>query len=195
MSKAGGGPGWRKVIIRWSDGQNYDSSEVTQGASEPLPNDDPKVVDYRAKIAQMIMAEVGYSSTQGKPIFRNRSQLSTTWLTAHQGRPILNELPWGYQVRSVKHSTGIHYYVYGHPSNPKAMYRSPRDFFPHCLWLCLKKDEDSSSADCTCKLCSPDHKIGPKKPVAKTSEPQNENGKAAAVTKLPMFWCSNRQTE
>lgn len=88
---------------------------------------------------------------------------------------ILTELPEGYVLwehikynlnrgldekkkEKGKHAAGIYdrqdAYLYGHPQGRKKRYRSPADFFPHILWLCTDKAGDS--ANCSCKICSPD---------------------------------------
>ncbi len=45
-------------------------------------------------------------------------------------------------------------YLYGHPQGRKKRFRSPADFFPHLLWLCV--DKESDPRNCSCKICSPE---------------------------------------
>lgn len=121
-----------------------------------LSESDAKAIDWRRKIGGMLMNILG-----GR---------------AHADRNyILTELPDGYVLwehikynknkgldvkkkEKGKHAAGMYdrqdAYLYGHPQGRKKRYRSPADFFPHLLWLGTDKEGDS--ANCSCKICSPD---------------------------------------
>ncbi|CCU75906.1 unnamed protein product [Blumeria hordei] len=121
-----------------------------------LSENDTKAIDWRRKIGGMLMNILGGKS--------------------HADRNyILTELPDGYVLwehikynknkglderkrEKGKHAAGMYdrqdAYLYGHPQGRKKRYRSPADFFPHLLWL--GTDRDGDSANCSCKICSPD---------------------------------------
>lgn len=62
------------------------------------------------------------------------------------------------EVKSKTHAGGGNdrqdAYLYGHPQGRRKRFRSPADFFPHLLWLCV--DEGGDPDNCGCKICSPE---------------------------------------
>ncbi|TQS34332.1 hypothetical protein Golomagni_05288 [Golovinomyces magnicellulatus] len=136
-----------------------------------LSDTDAKAVDWRRKIGGMLMNILG-----------GRQHADRNY--------ILTELPDGYVLwehikynknrgledkkkEKGKHAAGMYdrqdAYLYGHPQGRKKRYRSPADFFPHLLWLSTDKEGDS--ANCSCKICSPD---GDEDPVDETKLQQIE---------------------
>lgn len=136
-----------------------------------LSDNDAKAVDWRRKIGGMLMNILG-----------GRQHADRNY--------ILTELPDGYVLwehikynknrgledkkkEKGKHAAGMYdrqdAYLYGHPQGRKKRYRSPADFFPHLLWLSTDKEGDS--ANCSCKICSPD---GDEDPVDETKLQQIE---------------------
>ncbi|KAI9797416.1 MAG: hypothetical protein M1835_000750 [Candelina submexicana] len=120
-----------------------------------LVNGSPKEVDWKRKLAGMLIREIGGKEHQGKNY-------------------ILAALPDNYRLYehlkytttdngALQKSTNNHAkgptdrqdaYLYGHPLGRKKRYRSPADFFPHLLWLVT--DEAGDPGNCACKVCSPE---------------------------------------
>ncbi|KAH8651624.1 transcription-silencing protein Clr2-domain-containing protein [Tricladium varicosporioides] len=121
-----------------------------------LDPESPKAVDWRRKLAAMLIHHLG-----GKD-------------QAHKNY-ILKEFPAGYELwehlkynidkvaegksrEKGKHAAGIFErqdaYLYGHPQGRRKRFRSPADFYHHLLWLAT--DTESNSDNCSCKICSPD---------------------------------------
>ncbi|KAI9679357.1 MAG: hypothetical protein M1817_005379 [Caeruleum heppii] len=138
-----------KVEIR-GPGSRVEINRPTpeQMSQEPLPDTkdfkdyyvkledaDPKAIDWRRKLAAMLVRALPQTQHQGK-----------NW--------ILAALPENYQLYEHKKAKGTDAYLYGHPTGRKKRFRSPGDFFPHLLWLVT--DSTGDQGNCTCKMCAPD---------------------------------------
>lgn len=63
----------------------------------------------------------------------------------------LAALPKGYELRcAIRKDGGRDYYLYGHPSGRKAVYRTPGDFVLHALFLL---SNHTNYSQCSCDLC------------------------------------------
>ncbi|KAI9787240.1 MAG: hypothetical protein M1839_003478 [Geoglossum umbratile] len=184
-------PTYFKIHVLRSDGM----LEVATSSGRPLPNrptdgqldktpnakgvidfykkvnvNDAKETDWRKKLGGMLAKQLGQAEHNDK-------------------RHILATLPENYTLyehekwaadgdskskkSNEKHAKGgadrHDAYLYGHPKGQRKRYRSPREFFPHLLWL--STDPSGDPRNCSCKICSPDP------PGASQS-----NGKSPAAT-------------
>ncbi|KIV99610.1 uncharacterized protein PV09_08785 [Verruconis gallopava] len=180
--------------------EQLDSTPNEKGVSDyyrPLTMHDAKHLDWRRKLAGMLVKELG-----GKDF------------SYADGAYILDDLPENYRLfEHVKskptdgdakpgktHAGGGHdrqdAYLYGHPGGRKKRFRSPGDFFPHLLWLCT--DEAGDPMNCTCKLCSPDElqtdvKSGPAKGGTVSMKVESQKAEQA-VNKMPAVEIPARST-
>jgi len=195
---------FQPLYVRRSDGKLEVSNKRQVEKNQPLPKqldrtpdakgvcdyyreiseNDPKHLDWRRKLAGMLMRElggVGYQGTSCNPSLQLHS------LTFFEDKAyILAALPENYRLfehikskaedaegrpqKSAKnHAGGGHdrqdAYLYGHPMGRKKRYRSPADFFPHLLWLVT--DETGDTRSCSCKACSPEELQPEDKPAVK----------------------------
>ncbi|KAI9772463.1 MAG: hypothetical protein M1840_000666 [Geoglossum simile] len=135
---------------------------------------DAKETDWRKKLGGMLAKQLGQAEHNGRD-----HPLSTANLLAYgdiyiDKRYILATLPENYSLyehekwaadgdskskkTNEKHAKGgadrHDAYLYGHPKGHRKRYRSPREFFPHLLWLSI--DPTGDPRNCSCKICSPD---------------------------------------
>ncbi|KAI9754469.1 MAG: hypothetical protein M4579_004697, partial [Chaenotheca gracillima] len=141
--------------------EQLDNSPDANGVCDfykKLAGEEPKELDWRRKLGEMLMKEVGSKEHNGKNFilaafpsnYRLYEHLKQTVAVDPSGRP---------PAKSPRnHAKGPNdrqdAYLYGHPLGRKKRYRSPADFFPHLLWLAT--DDKGDPGNCSCKLCSPD---------------------------------------
>ncbi|KAH0556274.1 hypothetical protein GP486_005800 [Trichoglossum hirsutum] len=133
---------------------------------------DAKETDWRKKLGGMLAKQLGQAEQNG--IYQNHQLKFHSPIGHTDKRYILAALPENYRLYehekwsadsdskskrpNEKHAKGgadrHDAYLYGHPKGHRKRYRSPREFFPHLLWLAT--DPTGDPRNCSCKICAPD---------------------------------------
>ncbi|TKA68851.1 hypothetical protein B0A49_08081 [Cryomyces minteri] len=139
--------------------QQLDSSPNDKGVVDyyrPVARGDPKDLDWRRKLGGMLMRELGTEEEKKTNNILDFFPENYRLYEHVKNTPAEEE---GQKVKSTKNHAGggndrQDAYLYGHPQGRKKRYRSPLEFLPHLLWLCLDNTGDPN--DCSCKICYPE---------------------------------------
>lgn len=132
-----------RVTIGRSDGTVYSSDDLTRSSrttvrwSEPLPDDDPRVLRWKFTIGRALAAEMGWPKEKEYIVdFPEHYVLRTKDQKAKQGSDKKREDP----------------FMVGHPAGcaDKHCFRSPGEFVYHLIWLF---SNSTDRTQCPCKVC------------------------------------------
>lgn len=122
---------------------------------ELLPPGDEKAVQWKAELGEMLRQEMN----------RMNGPEDVAWILAdfpenyrlyrhgQKGKDRMSESMVSGDPKMKKSSKGDDYFLYGYPFERKKRFKSPKEFFPHLLWLAEGKSDDHT--DCECKHCCP----------------------------------------
>ncbi|KAL6719220.1 hypothetical protein ACLMJK_003457 [Lecanora helva] len=122
---------------------------------ELLSPGDEKAVQWKAELGEMLRQEMNrmHGPNDVAWILADFPENYRLYKHAQKRNDRMNDSNASNDIKSKKSSKGDEWFLYGYPFDRKKRYRTPKEFFPHLLWLAEGKSEEHT--DCECKHCCP----------------------------------------